>query len=564
MSDLLSAWANHLWQASCLPAWYRFQRAAANVESVQCRILRNCLAANQSTVYGRQFDFAAIESVASFQKNVPITTYEDYAQLVEAIGQGQPNVLTGEAVTMFEITSGSTSPSKLIPHTSSLQSEFQRAIGAWIVDLFRHHPELKKGPAYWSITPLVDGQKRTPGGIPIGFEEDSAYLGRWSKPLVDAIQAVPNEVKGVQELETFRYVTLLFLLRQSTLRLVSIWNPTFLELLLAPLPKWWPALIQDIAQGTLSPPGHLPPDVRQILRGRLAPDPHRASILASIEPDDYRAIWPDLGLISCWMDGPSAAYARALRTQFPYVRFQGKGLIATEAFVSFPMIGITGSVLAVTSHFFEFLPVDPEALRPSWTEPKLAHQLESGGTYSVVVTTGGGLYRYHLHDVVQVVGHYHQTPCLRFIGRGDQVSDWFGEKLYERFVEDVLEELCCEHSISPAFAMLAPNDSGHEFHYTLYLELAPNQQTRDDLSGLAHDLDQKLCQNFHYDYCRRLGQLAGAEIRWIDQGAVQAYLHACQAQGQRLGDIKPSTLQRTTGWGEHFAAWSDSPRGIPT
>ena len=557
MIGMGSRLANNLWQVSCMPAWYQFRRAVVNLEQVQRRILRNYLIANQNTDYGRRFDFASITSVESFQENVPITTYEDYLELIDAIGKGQPNVLTAEPVTMFEVTSGSTSASKLIPYTQSLRSEFQRAIAAWIVNLFRHKPDLKNGPAYWSITPLIEGRKTTPGGIPIGFEEDSAYLGLWGKRLVDAALAVPNVVKNAQYVDTFRYITLLFLLRQPTLRLISIWNPTYLSLLLAPLSKWWLALIKDIANGTLSPPGSLDTDLRQTLLQRLSPDPCRATILASIQPDDYQAIWLHLSLISCWMDGSAASYAEALQTRFPNVFFQGKGLIATEAFVSFPMIGVRGSVLAATSHFFEFLPVDSRTLSPASRQPKLAHQLEKGQAYSVVVTTGGGLYRYNLHDVVKVVGHFAQAPRLQFLGRGDKVSDWFGEKLNEQFVANVLDDLLCEHELTPVFAMLAPDDSQKDFHYALYLELPSGQRARDGLADLALNLDQKLRRNFHYDYCRKLGQLAEPEIFWIEQGAMEAYLHACQAQGQRLGDIKPPSLQKTTGWSSCFSRSDD-------
>jgi hypothetical protein len=105
--------------------------------------------------------------------------------------------------------------------------------------------------------------------------------------------------------------------------------------------------------------------------------------------------------------------------------------------------------------------------------------------------------------------------------------------------------------------MLAPDDSQNDFHYTLYLELPSNQRTRYGLADLALSLDQKLCRNFHYDYCRKLGQLAAPEIFWIDQGAMEAYLHTCQVQGQRLGDIKPSSLQKTTGWGNYFSRSDD-------
>lgn len=553
MKELPAFSANTLWQASCLPAWLQFRRALSGVERVQRRLLKHYLAANQDTGYGRRFGFASIRSPAAFQQRLPLTTYEDYAGYIEAIAEGQTNILTSAPVVMFEVTSGSTSPSKLIPYTPTLRAEFQRAIAAWIVDLFRHHPDLKQGLAFWSLTPLVEGRKTTPGGIPIGFEEDSAYLGRWSKSLVDAVMAVPNELKHTQDMDTFRYLTLLFLLRQPGLRLISIWHPTFMSLLLAPLSECWSALLRDIAHGTLSPPGHLAPELEEVLLQHLTADPRRAGNLGRLGPDDCRALWPHLSLISCWLDGQAGSYAEPLRLQFPGVTLQGKGLLATEAFVSLPWIDAGESVLAITSHFFEFLPVDPLTFQPVSDKPRLAHDLETGQCYSVIVTTGGGLYRYCLHDVIRVVAHHGQAPCLRFLGRGDRVSDQFGEKLSEQFVSQVLADLFEDWRMEPTFAMLAPDHSAEGIRYTLYLELPFPQGAGDNLAQLALSLDQRLRESFHYDYCRRLGQLAAPAVFRIQQGALPAYLRACQVRGQRLGDIKVPSLQNSANWSDIFA-----------
>ena len=76
-----------------------------------------------------------------------------------------------------------------------------------------------------------------------------------------------------------------------------------------------------------------------------------------------------------------------------------------------------------------------------------------------IVTTGGGFYRYQLHDVIEVMGHWKQIPRIRFVGKADHISDWFGEKLEERFVANVWRNIFAKHKISPAFAMLAPDDS---------------------------------------------------------------------------------------------------------
>jgi hypothetical protein len=539
---------NSLWQVSCYPAWWKFKRAAGGVESTQYNLLKDYLGKNKDTKYGMRYGFERIDSVSSFQKNVPITTYDDYIEEIDEIGNGSANVLTSSPVRMFEPSSGSTAPSKLIPYTDQLQREFQAAISAWIYNLFQNYPELKGGPAYWSISPLTEGRKYTPGGIAIGFEEDSVYLGRLGKVLVDPLMAVPGTVKGIGDIENFRYATLLCLLACPDLRIISVWNPTFLQLLLEPMGGWWSRLLNDLKTGRVNPPGVLGEGGNSDIK----PNPLRADRLAEVEPSDYMAIWPGLKLISCWMDGPAGPYAEALRSLFPGVIFQGKGLISTEAFVSFPLVGLSGAALAVNSHFFEFLPLDSSGQAVFEGDPHLAHQLEKGEWYSVVVTTGGGLYRYHLQDIVEVLDHYQQIPLLRFIGKTDHVSDWFGEKLNERFVATILKEVFSSFNLEPVFAIIAPTDEGGDFRYRLYLELPDEQHGDLDRNGLMEAVEAKLCGNFHYAYCRKLGQISHVDLYLINRNAREAYLSACNARGQRMGDIKPKFLEKTSGWEKHF------------
>ncbi len=552
----LGPWlANDLWFASCRPEWERFRQALTRLKETQAQRLAGYLKANRDTGYGRRFGFAALASASDYQHAVPLTTFDDYGDATRRIGRGEANVLTAEPVRMFELSSGSTSASKMIPYTDTLKAEFGRAIPPWIFDLYSRQPALRRGPSYWSITPVTEGRQVTPAGLPVGFEEDSAYLGAWGRWLVDAALAVPNAVKHLRDLSVFRYVTLLFLLRQPDLRLISVWHPTFLSLLLEALPASWESLVRDMWQGTLSPPSPLEAETAQALRRGLSPQRRRARQLERLAPlqpwlpGQYGLIWPKLALISCWDEAAAAPYARILATTFPGVRVQGKGLLATEAVVSFPWGEREGHVLATTSHFFEFLPVDSDsALHPD--DPQLAHELDKDQTYAVVVTTGGGFYRYQLQDLVRVVGHEGQAPRLRFLGKLDQVADWFGEKLNERFVAEALDRLFGQQRLIPAFAMLAPDPDSASFRYSLYVELPPDQQARPD--ELAQALDQELCQNFHYAYCRRLGQLAAPEVIRLAGGASQVYLQACQCRGQRLGNIKPAKLHKATDWRQWF------------
>src|SRR6266852_4437688 len=76
------------------------------------------------------------------------------ARAFAGIAAGEPNVLTRDPVLLLEPTSGSTGGEKLIPYTASLRREFQRAVAAWIGDLFRQRPAVRRGRAYWSLSPV--------------------------------------------------------------------------------------------------------------------------------------------------------------------------------------------------------------------------------------------------------------------------------------------------------------------------------------------------------------------------------------------------------------------------
>lgn len=525
-----AALANRLWLLTSRKAAKEFRNASQNVAKTQAGILRNYLTQNQHTDYLKKHSPL---STPYF----PLSTYEDYLPYIDRIANGETSILTRDPVQLFELSSGSTSASKMIPYTRTLQREFRLALSTWIHDLYTQHPALMAGPAYWSISPLTSGPRRTPGGIPIGFEEDSAYLGSFGSVIESSLMAVPNFVKHIQDVDDFRYVTLLYLLRCEDLRLISVWNPTFLTLLLAPLKTWWDSLLKDLADGNITPPNQSPLSTRH-----LSPLRSRANSLSKTSPTNYPSIWQHLSLISCWADGASEPYAKELQSHFPNVTIQPKGLLATEAFISFPLTGYDGGALAVTSHYFEFLAENGDVL--------LAHQLEKGKSYSVIVTTGGGLYRYQLNDIVEVTDFYNQTPCIKFIGKADKVSDYFGEKLNEQFVAGVLKELFGKYNLNPIFYMLAPDDTP-PFHYTLYLEL--DSRTIELPNDLPTQFDNALRTNFHYDYCRRLGQLAETQIVQVKDGS-EAYIKACQQRGQKLGDIKASVLQRSTGWGEWFSS----------
>ena len=67
---------------------------------------------------------------------------------------------------------------------------------------------------------------------------------------------------AVADVDAFRFITLLFMLRARDLRLISVWHPSYLSLLLRARDSIWTSLVRDIHDGTVAPSLRLPEDVR--------------------------------------------------------------------------------------------------------------------------------------------------------------------------------------------------------------------------------------------------------------------------------------------------------------
>lgn len=476
--------ANTLWTASNLPSWRQFRAALKDPARTQQQLLKHIVQRNAATDFGRQHRFEEIDSVVSLQRNIPIRDYEGFLPWIDRIRAGESRVLTAKPVTRLATTSGSTSARKLIPYTASLQTQFNRAIGPWMFDLMRQHPRLALGPAYWSISPLAKVDE-APSKVPIGFEEDSEYLGGIRRRLVDAVMAVPASVRHSPSIEAWRASTIAALRQSRDLRLFSIWHPSFLSILLDEM------------------------------------------------NDDPRILWPNLQVVSCWSDGHARSAASDLARRMPGVTIQPKGIIATEGIISIPFEGAWP--IAIRSHFFEFLRDDGTVA--------LAHELEVGGEYEVIMSTAGGFYRYRMADRIIVKGRHRQTPSIRFVMRTGAVSDRFGEKLSEGFVASILNRLQRELSKTWQFAMLAPACD----QYVLYVE--------GDLDSRALERFEELLQlNPHYAHCRQLRQLRHVGGLHIRNGGAKVFLDRIRQTGQRLGDIKPQAISTLDGWGAWFEA----------
>lgn len=446
---------NTLWALACQPAQRRLARALQEPAKAQQRVLKRLLKRHAASVFGREYGFANLLQVSDFQAHVPIHDYESLSPYIKRAMAGELDVLACGNIRAFERTSGSISAAKYIPCTADSMAEFHEAVSAWMGGLFCRHPSLLAGRSWWIVSALQPASM-TSGGISIGLNSDLDYLSTWERALARWIFV---QTPALRDLKTSLAELAAALKKEPDLRLISVWNPSLLLL-----------LHEHIGQA-----------------------------------------WPNLTVISCWADAWAAEDAEKLRTLYPGVIVQPKGLLATEGVITLPWGDST--VPALNSHFLEFLDVQGHA--------HLVHELRLGEEYEVLLSTSAGLWRYRLGDKVRVTGKVQQTPTLQFIGRADGGCDLRGEKLNPDFVAESLKPW------QPNFAMLAPLASRDG--YALYTEA--------DIS--SEQIESRLSLNPHYAHCRRLGQLQAVKIIAMTKAE---YFDRCLQAGLTVSTVKTSSL----------------------
>lgn len=479
-------------------------------DETQLQLLRRIIDRNRDSEFGKRYDFRSVRTIDDYQRRVPLHNYDDFRADIDRMMAGEKNVLVADDVQLFETTGGSTGGRKFLPFTDAALKAIRRAVLPWLDDLITSRPGLTRGKAYWAISPAVRQQSQTSGGIPIGITNDAAYFGADLAQSIDRTLAVPASVASIQSFSEWRSATLCHLVSCRDLSFISVWSPTFFLQLLDAIP-----------------------DNVDLIASRV--DPKRAVELREIfaeEPIQWQDLWPMLDTISCWCSSSSRRYAQELAARFPNSSIQGKGLLATEGVVTVPLADAPAAVLAVASSFYEFLAENGAIVVP-W-------ELETGQTYSVLLTTEAGLYRYRLGDRVLVGGWYEATPCLEYVGRDGGGSDLCGEKLTEEFVETALGDI-------PGFGFLVPIAKPRPAYLLLLDEAIVNTDQEQTAARIA---DSNLMDNPQYRYAREIGQLPPLKTYRIAD-PLGTYKSICMQSGQCLGDIKPAALASTE-WGEQF------------
>lgn len=504
------------------PAATRFHKSLEQPQQAQREVQGKICDLLKRSEYGKSLGIKSLED----WERIPIVEYEDIKHWIEAQKANTLDRLSSEPILFYERTSGSRSAAKLIPYTRSLKHSFSYMFCVWAHDLIQHGAKFSTGQAYFCVSPKLDrapivganGRSPLQGDLPDRVRlsdckslrsempsemmDDSEYLDTWLQWLLKPFLVSLPDINQIRNPEEFKQKLCLRLLEAEDLEIISIWSPSFLQVHLDYI---------QLHQVELA----------ELLGDRISIE--RLQLLK--QPDiNWTKMWRSLKLISCWDSAYAADRADTLRSLFPSVMVQGKGLLATEAPITVPLIAAKGCVPMLSEVFFEFEDRDRRIYQ--------LHELEIDKTYSIIISQQGGLYRYRIGDRIRVSHFYLNTPCLEFVGRTEVTSDLVGEKLHEDFVCDILENI--EAINAASFHSLIPVNHPTP-NYVLLLERASA-----DANQIALDLEQALSKSHHYNHARLLGQLAPAQVLISSQ--IPAAMTKYKMQSQKWGDIKHQIL----------------------
>jgi hypothetical protein len=223
-----------------------------------------------------------------------------------------------------------------------------------------------------------------------------------------------------------------------------------------------------------------------------------------------RILWPQLEALSCWVDGPARFYLPQLKELYGEIPVHNLGYLASEVRGSIPWNSIDDCVLAIHSHFFEFIPVGEKFGN---SVPVLTcDQLETGQDYEILFTSSNGLYRYRINDVIRVKGFRNRTPLIEFRYKIGNTFDFTGEKLYEAQIESslarVLEKLTLpvvDYTVIPTLATPP--------YYCLVLECSTSVEP-GLLENVAREFESELIRG-KISYAGKLASQLIGPLRWV-------------------------------------------------
>ncbi|KJH71832.1 GH3 auxin-responsive promoter family protein [Aliterella atlantica] len=496
-----------------------FIQQTRRTSQVQEQYLQQLLLAYRDTELGREYKLREIKTIDQFCDRIPVLPYSSYESYTERIAEGQQNVLTSDRVLYLNLTSGSTGTKKLIPVTKRFQNSLRQANLASIG--FLDEALRSQGRQFGKLlaTNSVQLLGRTSGSIDYG--PASVGVLRMGKFVYEQLFAHPYETLQPAESLARHYICLLFALSDPNLCGIGANFPMLVLRTCNYLEKYAEDLIQDLQAGTIASWLKLEPEIRTKLEQKWSKQPDRAAQLREIFKNagklTPKLAWKNLSFVATARGGTSDFYFQRFPSYFGDT--PGFGAVYSSAEGTFGInhaLNNDGSILAITSGFFEFIPQDQwEAEQP---QTLLATEVKVGELYRILMTNYSGFYRYDIGDVVEVVGFYEQAPLIVFRYRRGGLLSSTTEKTTEFHVTQVMQTLQQEFNLPLEDFCFTLSDDVIPARYLINIELAPSQKLGNPQEFLAR-CDRQL-QAIHTSYAvKRRDQVPPPRLRILALGS---------------------------------------------
>src|SRR5690554_440209 len=450
------------------------QKWATNPVESQQRVFRKLINSAKNTAFGKDHNFASIQSHSDFIKQVPIRDYEDLRTYIDRIVAGESDVLWKGKPLYFAKTSGTTSGAKYIPLTKeSMPYHVEAARNAIL------HYIAETGNA-----DFVDGKMIFLQGSPVMEEKNGIQLGRLSGIVA---HYVPNylqknrlpswETNCIEDWET---------------KVEAIIDETIDKdmTVISGIPSWVQMYFERLEKRSGKKIGDLFPNFNLFIYGGVNYEPYRAKFE---------------NLIGRKVD--SIELFPASEGFFAYQDTQNeKGML----------------LLLNSGIFYEFV----EASEFFSENPKrlTIGEVKVGVNYVMLISTNAGLWAYNIGDTIQ----FTSTNPYRVVvsGRIKHFISAFGEHVIGKEVETALQEAVeIFHEVRVNEFTVAPNitpaEGGLPYHqWLIEFENAPN-----DMEQFASTIDKRLQeQNSYYKDLIQGKVLQPLKIVTLPKGAFNNYM----------------------------------------
>jgi antitoxin (DNA-binding transcriptional repressor) of toxin-antitoxin stability system len=499
-----------------------FDATLADPAAAQQARLASLLRAASPSVFFREHQLSVHMGIEDLRAAIPVRTHAELSPWLERVEAGESNVLTGGPVLHLVETSGTTGRPKRLPVNAAWIATCATAQRLWMLGLLRDDERLAGGKALSIVSPAEHA--RSSGNLPIGSNTGRIFLDQpwWTRRRA----AVPYVVCTLDDPEIRAYT----LLRHAIGKDIRSWttaNPSTILVYARNLARWWDALREDAADGTLrcGPAAALSSVERSrfsrgIIRTRLGDDPTPASL------------WP-LRRINCWTGGAAGFFLEKLPDAIgARVPVREVGIHASEGTFAFT-VDDGDPVAWLGGHLLEFRE-ESGSIRSAW-------EVEVGREYELIVTTEAGLWRYAMGDIVRVTGWLGRAPRLVFARKVGSFLNATGEKVTENQVI-----AAAKRAFTASTAFCAATEWCDPPRIVIAVEGAPLREPLGDPLG---DFDGELRrENIEYASKRESRRLGPAHAIEVPTGTFARWRATRIADGAPEAQVKDPVILNHERW----------------